>query len=633
MTDTFNYALKKNQTGNYVIESTVTSFNLNQVVEKDVVSFYKHFSTNSSFDTGLLPLDGTGILSVRSAGHHMQIAIQHKPGCYHINWGDHESDRHAKTYYLAQPYRIVIGDFVNGNLLGAKMFYSPVPITHPNQPLYHVNLPNINCKGYRGNAVGWICLYHKEDWSNLSFNQKVSNLIERCSGVETYNDANMSETDGPRFYQEIYSQKYTSNYSNYSYLWDPNKWQTKTEDEGFVWTLDESLWIPVLVKDMDTQDKHYQDGQPFTFTMAILGNYAAYYNDSQIPKLYNLVARNDLSLTNSEVASMFKAAFSSAPALFTSEKKDNPYEYTVAKREENSSETFQPSLNFSDDPEDDEDMWVCYSCENQFGGQTDSNVDVDGNSVCSDCSQDHYVYLDTPGELYPLDHEAVIFADNLQVMIHSEYDSWAQCSFCKFLWAEFGKGQKLPVFDLSNPYMKDGDAVDSICPHCIEQFAHENGYSGDLGKCAGCETTVINLPSTFNKTFNFVSYVSPTLDSNNQVSFSRVNLTYCNSCQDKMGNSFVCPCGLLADDKTKLLSSCKLTKASAGQDGEINADVTSCCKGCIGNFELTSDGDMIGSYVPFNKELFEYNLNTYDLNSKFNSHGIKVSIDYDKVKF
>ena len=43
MTDTFNYALVQNAEGNFVIQSTIKSFNLDQVTQKDIVSFYKNF--------------------------------------------------------------------------------------------------------------------------------------------------------------------------------------------------------------------------------------------------------------------------------------------------------------------------------------------------------------------------------------------------------------------------------------------------------------------------------------------------------------------------------------------------------------------------------------------------------------
>ena len=38
MTDTFNYALVQNAEGNFVIQSTIKSFNLDQVTQKDIVS-------------------------------------------------------------------------------------------------------------------------------------------------------------------------------------------------------------------------------------------------------------------------------------------------------------------------------------------------------------------------------------------------------------------------------------------------------------------------------------------------------------------------------------------------------------------------------------------------------------------
>jgi len=156
--DKVTYSFVKDE-GNFVFRSKVNSFNLDHVTDKDVSSFYTSFSNYAYFDTGLLPLDGTGLLGIRKAGDHTQVIYQHKPGMYYVNWGAYERDYDAVKFYFAQPYRIVIIDFLDNNLLGARTFYTVEPATHSGVQLYHVNLPNINCKGYRGNAVGWICLY------------------------------------------------------------------------------------------------------------------------------------------------------------------------------------------------------------------------------------------------------------------------------------------------------------------------------------------------------------------------------------------------------------------------------------------------------------------------------------------
>lgn len=258
--------------------------NIQQNESRNPVSFFETLSELALVDTGLLPLSGTGVLAIRQALNHTQIVFQHAPDLVYVNWGAYERDVKAKTYYLAQPWRIVIGDILDGNLLGARTFYSPVPIQTADQILYHVNLPNINCKGYRGNGVGWICLYHKHDWTKLTLSEKIRALVERASGVETYNDANMSSTDGPRFYQAHGKPDYTYN---------PEVWQKKSLDEGYEWTLDDTLWIPIKVKGIDNQGQHDNNGVPFTLEMAMLGRYQAYYSDKYYPKPVNGFIRAD----------------------------------------------------------------------------------------------------------------------------------------------------------------------------------------------------------------------------------------------------------------------------------------------------------------------------------------------------
>lgn len=620
MSDTFNYSLLKREDGNYILRSTITSYGLNQVTDKDIVSFYKQFSSTSSFDTGLLPLDGTGVLAIRSAGHHMQITIQHAPGSYHINWGAVEGDRNARTFLLAQPYRIVVGDFVNGNLLGAKMFYSPYPITHPNQPLYHVNLPNINCRGYRGNAVGWICLYLKEDWSNFSFNEKVSKLIERCSGVETYNDANMSETDGPRFY--------LSN-GKPSYLWDPQQWEKRTLEEGHLWTLSPDLWIPIKVKDMDNQDKHYDDGVEFTFLMALLGNYQAYYTDKEKTKLYNVVARQDLNLTNEQIATMFKTSFAIAPALPVHLPKDNPYQFSVEHRETKSA---QQEIKFN--TEEDESYWTCYSCDETFNEDESATHDHKGNAICTSCIDEYFVYLETPGEYYNKEHSDVFWSDSSDCYLHLDLDSCDTCSNCGFSWGEIGQ-VALPILVFDQPYVDgQGSHISSICPSCIEKFAHNNGFKDSLQKCDYCgENDVINSPVTFPE-FPSRAYINPSIDETGKVVFSKTRKTYCKSCESAaFSKTFVCPCGLL-QTSTDVMVACEPTTYEVGENKEYTVTVKQCCKSCTGNIHMGQKGDLVANYVPAVKESFEYTICSFTKQEKLlNLPNVHVQLDASKIVF
>ncbi len=330
-----------------VFRSNIKSFNLDHVTDKDLASFYLGFSQYAMMDTGLLPLDGTGLLGIRKAGDHTQVIYQHKPGLYYVNWGAYERDTSAKKYLLAQPYRIIIVDFLNDNLLGARTFYSPIPVTHPDVPLYHVNLPNINCKGYRGNGVGWICLYHNEDWSNLPFNERLAKAIDRCSGTEAYNDGNMSETDGPRFYQEYYEGD-----SNFGYLWDPQRWENKSTAEGFDWTLDPDLWVPIRVSDINNQGSHDENGEALTLKMAIFGDYKAYYTDTYVPKPINAIQRNDFANGVKLITNWFTRAFTSAKTKYTGV---DIFSDSLKARAQNVHSTYDLNEEYEEEPDEDHD--------------------------------------------------------------------------------------------------------------------------------------------------------------------------------------------------------------------------------------------------------------------------------------
>ena len=392
--DKVTYTFVK-QDGNIAFRSKVESFSLDHVTEKDATSFFKNFSNFSALDTGLLPVDGTGLLALRKAGNHTQITYQHKPGMYYINWGAHEGDRNAKSYFVAQPYRIVIIDLVDDNLLGARTFYSPIPATHPGIHLYHVNLPNINCKGYRGNGVGWICLYHNADWSQLPFNERLARALERCSGIETYNDQNMSETDGPRFYQDHYKFN-----PDYSYLWSPADWEKKSQEEGFEWTLNPDIWIPIRVKSRDEQDRHYthQDAIELTLADAIIGKYNAYYGDTYHPKPINALTNPSLNLESKQVLNWFVQAYNSS---LTSYVGVDTLQQSVKNREDIAN-TFQKPLPLDEEyNEDDENEdSTCDGCGEGFDSDSLQYVE-DCGDYCSHCLSNNFVYCENTESYLP----------------------------------------------------------------------------------------------------------------------------------------------------------------------------------------------------------------------------------------
>lgn len=242
---------------------------VNATKETDLENFLVEVGKTVPFHTGWLP---PGVRMYTQAGVRSQAIIVCEPGVNLTWWGKYEMDEQAKLYNLAQPYRVIIADFIKNSFYGARMFYSPVPVNGPETPLYHANVPNLNCKGYHGNGVGWICLYHQGlVQADRPLGEKIVQIIRRCSGEEAYNDGNMNMTDGPRFYKE---------HDKPEFLWNPKVWDKKSEDEGYEWTLDESLWIPVLVKSKNDQGKHYSKGVHLTVGMAAEGSYMAYYSDA-----------------------------------------------------------------------------------------------------------------------------------------------------------------------------------------------------------------------------------------------------------------------------------------------------------------------------------------------------------------
>jgi hypothetical protein len=160
-------------------------------------------------------------------------------------------------------------------MIGARMFYRPAPLYPGDTALYHTNLPNINCVGYGGTAVGWVCFYGeaaKKDWPS-----RLHRLVERCSGGEGYNN-NMTGTDGPCFYQKKKAPEWT---------WSVKEWEDITKknkgDLSFVLG-DDHPWIPVMVTSNKAQLSH-SDGakaKPLTLEVALTGKAPFYYSDDGI---------------------------------------------------------------------------------------------------------------------------------------------------------------------------------------------------------------------------------------------------------------------------------------------------------------------------------------------------------------
>jgi hypothetical protein len=315
-----SYFLKKND--DKITASIFQQYGgISQESKKDFLTFYLSFSESSYFDSGFIPVYESGLISIRKAGNHTQLVYQHAPGSYFINWNWSEGDHHT-VYNVAQPYRIVIIDFVNNSFYGSRHFYSPYSISSFENVLYHTNFPNTNCCGYgSGLGVGWICIYHDSSISSLSsINEMLIAGLHKTSGSEVFNDTNMSETDGVRFYMqhitgscldlseyESHEDYYDLSHDIYShensFLFNPILWQRKTDEDGFDWVLDHNLYIPVKVRGLDDQSDHYEGGNYLTLEMAMKGSYKSYYDDPSHLKTYNKIDRiiNNSSPVYSEV--------------------------------------------------------------------------------------------------------------------------------------------------------------------------------------------------------------------------------------------------------------------------------------------------------------------------------------------
>lgn len=238
-----------------VFLSATTLANFGQVIS----------ASNSSFDTGFMGQEGTGILSYRVNGEYAQLAYQEEPGKRLVKWGQYERSTDAKVFELEHPYKIWIADFHKDMFRGMRHFVSPTPIQDIDQPLYAFPLPNTNCKGYNGTSVGWICNYMTGTEPLFTVQDKLNYAYQRESGIsEPYNNANMSGTDGPRFYDAKGIKLFSSG----------DVW-VKAQEAGIDWA---SVLIPIKIASTDEMHcQHNESGEIYTFEDALDKPYYPYY--------------------------------------------------------------------------------------------------------------------------------------------------------------------------------------------------------------------------------------------------------------------------------------------------------------------------------------------------------------------
>jgi hypothetical protein len=388
-----------------------------------------------------------------------------------------------------------------------------------------VNLPNINCKGYRGNGVGWICLYHNQDWSMMPFNERLARALERCSGIEVYNDANMSETDGPRFY---------ASKGKPSYITNPREWEEKSQREGFEWTIDENLWIPITVKSRDEQGQHYdgEDAIPLTLGDAIVGKYNAYYNDSYHPKPINALTNPNLELSAGEVTNWFIKAYNSSTTNFVG---IDPFLQSQETREKiANTQLHKQSLLTSDetpnDEDEDEEGVMCTACESYYS--EDDSYSQNDEWWCTDCFNDNFtICVNTEEYLHNDDDNLFYDESSEQYYDLSAVKNHEVCANCNALHhidhTAFNLHHSSTNHWQPNIWEDvhiEGSmfASNTCCSVCIDDF-----HSLEVASCSICGTkvpSILESPSTL---------IIPQIDLNDIKIHHDSDKTICNLCASK----------------------------------------------------------------------------------------------------
>lgn len=224
-------------------------------------------------DSGLMVSSKSGIIYHRSGFGSEQIVYQFAPGFRLAGYGQYENDPNMKIFDLPFPWTYCVIAYEGGNFKGVRHYYSPTQIQSLDQPLYAPNLPNTNTRGYNTTSVGWVCLYLKNNESNLTtLIERLNYALGRYDSLgEPYNYGNMSSTDGYTLYK---SAKPTE-----KWLWQPEDWQKKGKKDGLDWVLDEGLWIPFTIPTGDDGAKQMgaADAPAYTLRRAMFDTNYVYY--------------------------------------------------------------------------------------------------------------------------------------------------------------------------------------------------------------------------------------------------------------------------------------------------------------------------------------------------------------------
>lgn len=241
----------------------------------------------SRFETGFMWTQGNGLVSIRNMAGRSQVVYQLEPQTSVTYFTNYERDKVKRTHTLGYPYRILIIDYHNGTLLGARQFFSPVPIEDFDQPLYYPSLPNINCFYYNNTSIGWVCLYHSKQKYTKNTDSKgpitpaqmILLDVDRATGAESYNE-NMCNIDGRWAY------KTKSMNDKQKILADEYEWAELTKKHGIEWTQDPDFFIPIYInweKQPSQQQSTYSKSEMtkanlLTFGDAVYKPYSPYYN-------------------------------------------------------------------------------------------------------------------------------------------------------------------------------------------------------------------------------------------------------------------------------------------------------------------------------------------------------------------
>ncbi len=237
--------------------------------------------TSVSFDTGLIPVSGTGLINLRMDQGEEVAVWQLEPTVQTIVYNglrrpdrlrrshDGQGNYPADCYYkIALPWRLLIGTRFAESAVSVRLLFSDGPITSMDDPLYAPPLPSVSLTGYHEMPIGWVCWHPRLRGESPDLAQAFPRYVKAL--YETV------FTDGIGTYDGQYYADHGDNMT----IKNLDRWAQLTADHDTDWFVEnlKTLFLPIY-KTSAPYRARPTGNDPFTFKDIFTYNISETHNN------------------------------------------------------------------------------------------------------------------------------------------------------------------------------------------------------------------------------------------------------------------------------------------------------------------------------------------------------------------